>query len=158
MVNKIKPEILYFDPALKSYFKKLNHEWLDKYFFVTKADDKILSDPEKIIRDGGCVIFAQFGKEIVGTCALIKVTADEYEVAKMAVTEKAQGNGVGYCLLQAMIEEAKKRKARIISLETAEQLKAAKALYKKSGFLQATGERTHPDFGRKTFRMELKLT
>ena len=156
MVKK-EIEIITYDPSLKSHFKKLNIEWLEKYFFVTEADNKILSDPEKIIEEGGCVIFAKLGEEIVGTCALRKEAAGEYEIAKIAVSENAQGNGIGNQLLQAMIKEAKKRKAKVISLETAEKLKVAKALYEKSGFIRTTGERTHPDFGRKTFRMELKV-
>jgi len=150
-------EILFYDPSLKSYFKTLNYEWLNKYFFVTEEDDKILSEPEKIIDEGGCIIFAKFQGEICGTCALIKETEEEYEIAKMAVIEKAQGQGIGFCLLKAIIEEAKKRKARIISLETANPLKAAISLYKKFGFLQTTEEREHPLFGRKTFKMELEV-
>jgi GNAT superfamily N-acetyltransferase len=150
-------EIIPYEPSLKSHFKTLNYEWLDKYFFVTNEDDKILSDPEKIIGDGGCVLFAKLNGEISGTCALIKESEEEYEIAKMGVTEKAQGNKVGYELMQAIVAEAKKRGAKIISLDTAKQLKAAIHLYKKFGFIQTNGEETHPLFGRITFRMELRL-
>ncbi len=156
-MNINHPEIILYRNDLKADFKRLNYEWLNKYYFVTEEDDKILADPEKIILEGGCIIFAKLEDEIVGTCALIRESADEYEIAKMAVTEKAQGRKVGRYLLKSIIEEAIKRKANIISLETASQLKAAIALYEKSGFLKTTGERTHPVFGRKTFRMELKV-
>ncbi len=150
-------EICSYEPSLKTFFKTLNHEWLNKYFFVTEADDKILSDPEKIIREGGCVLFAKLNDEIVGTCALIKVDDKEYEIAKMGVTEKAQGKNVGYELLQVILKEAKNRGAKIISLDTAKQLKAAIGLYQKFGFVQTSEEETHPLFGRTTFRMELRL-
>ena len=150
-------EIVHYEPSLKSHFKELNHEWLNKYFFVTEEDDKILSDPEKIIHDGGCILFVKLNGEIVGTCALIKESDEEYEIAKMAVTEKAQGKKVGYELMQAILNEAKKRGAKIISLDTANRLKAAIHLYKKSGFVQSAEETIHPLFGRMTFRMELRL-
>jgi GNAT superfamily N-acetyltransferase len=151
------PEIIQYEPALKPEFKRLNYEWLNKYFFVTAEDDKMLSDPEKIIRDGGCILFARIRENIVGTCALIKVSPEEYEVAKMAVTEMEQGKKIGHLLMNAIINEARNRSARIISLETAKPLKAAIALYQKFGFLPTTEERIHTIFGRTTFRMELKV-
>ncbi|MCX6292288.1 MAG: GNAT family N-acetyltransferase [Bacteroidetes bacterium] len=146
------------DPSsLKPLFKSLNHEWLNKYFFVTKEDDLILDYPEKIIRDGGCVLFVKMDSEIVGTCALMKEEGDEYSVAKMAVTEKAQGKKIGRVLMQAIIDEARRMGAKFISLDTAKQLEAAIALYKKFGFVQTTAEGFHSKFGRRTFRMELIL-
>ena len=151
----ILPEIIPYDPSLKSFFKELNVEWLNKYFFVTDADDHILSNPEKIIDEGGCVFFARLNNEIIGTCALIKESDEEYEIAKMGVTEKAQGKKAGQLLLRAIIEEARKRGAKLISLDTAFRLKAAIALYTKFGFVQTSEERIHPLFKRQTFRMEL---
>jgi ribosomal protein S18 acetylase RimI-like enzyme len=150
-------QILPYRPPLKPYFKLLNQEWLNKFFFLTAEDEKILANPEKIISDGGCVVFAGIGDEIVGTCALIKRSDQEYEIAKMGVTEREQGKKIGSHLLTVLIEEAVKRGATLISLETAQVLKAAIALYTKYGFVQTEDERIHPMFGRKTFRMELKL-
>jgi putative acetyltransferase len=152
-----KIDIIPFEPPLKEYFKTLNHEWLNTYFYITEEDNKILSDPEKIIRDGGCVLFSRLDNEIVGTCALIKESNTEYEVAKMAVTKKAQGKNVGSEMMKAILYEAKNRNAKLVSLDTANRLTAAIHLYKKFGFKQTGEERIHPLFGRKTFRMELKL-
>jgi putative acetyltransferase len=150
-------EILFYQPSLKSYFKKLNEEWLNTYYFVTEEDDKILSDPEKIIHEGGCIVFAKLNDEIVGTCALMKEKDHEFEIAKMAVTEKARGKKIGQLMMGVVIEEARKNGAKIISLDTASQLKPAIAIYKKFGFIQTSEERIHPLFKRKTFRMELSL-
>ena len=152
------PVIIPFTPELKSKFKDLNVEWLCKYYFVTEADDRILSNPEKIIDEGGAVLFASLHDEIIGTCALIKVSENEYEIAKMGVTEKARGMKAGQLLLQAIIEEAKRKRAKLISLDTAFKLNAAIALYTKFGFIQTSEERIHPEFKRQTFRMELSLT
>ena len=52
----VSPVITPYHPSLKSFFKELNVEWLSKYYFVTEEDDKLLSDPEKIMNDGGCVL------------------------------------------------------------------------------------------------------
>jgi N-acetylglutamate synthase-like GNAT family acetyltransferase len=57
------------------------------------SDYKMLDHPEEyIINKGGHIVFALLN-EVVGTCALIK-TSDEpliFELAKMAVSPKAQG-------------------------------------------------------------------
>ena len=156
-MNSDCPEIVLYHPSLKSFFKDLNEEWLNKYYFVTEEDSKILTDPEKIINDGGCVLFARLNNEIIGTCALIKESDAEYEIAKMGVAEKARGKKAGYELMKAIIEEAIKRKAKLVSLETAVRLEAAVSLYKKFNFIQVSEERIHSVFGRKTFRMELKI-
>jgi len=41
---------------------------------------------------------ARYNREIVGTCALIKTDDDTYELAKMAVTERARGKNIGWLL------------------------------------------------------------
>jgi len=46
---------------------------------------------------------ARYNREIVGTCALIKTDDDTYELAKMAVTERARGKNIGWLLGQAVI-------------------------------------------------------
>jgi len=40
--------------------------------------------------------------EIVGTCALIKTDDDTYELAKMAVTERARGKNIGWLFGQVV--------------------------------------------------------
>jgi len=40
---------------------------------------------------------ARYNREIVGTCALIKTDDDTYELAKMAVTERARGKTLVGC-------------------------------------------------------------
>ena len=40
---------------------------------------------------GGRIFFAHIDDQCVGCCALLRTGADEYEVAKMAVTPACQG-------------------------------------------------------------------
>lgn len=146
-----------YDPSLKMYFKVLNVEWLESYFSVTDEDHKILSQPEKIIEEDGSVLFVSMNDRIVGTCALIREDEHTIELAKMGVTQTARGKGAGDFLLKAAIEEARKKGAHILSLETASVLEPAIGLYTKYGFRKVGEEHIHPLFGRKTFRMELVL-
>lgn len=152
-----KIQVVPFDLSLKMYFRLLNVEWLNYYYFVTPEDLEILDYPEKIVANGGSVFFAKSGDEVLGTCALLKGEHDDFELVKMGVSPDARNLGIGSLLMEACISEAKSKKAKLITLETAIPLKAAIHLYKKYGFVQTSDEYTHPVFKRTTFKMELVL-
>jgi hypothetical protein len=58
---------------------------------MEESDEKILNDPEKyILAKGGFIFMAELNDEIVGTCALLKIDDDTFELAKMAVINKAK--------------------------------------------------------------------
>lgn len=128
-------EICEYTPAMKKYFRELNYEWLKEYFTVEPGDEKILSDPNgKIIKGGGVILFARLHEEVVGTCALIKHRNGILEIAKMAVTKKYQGRGIGGKILRALIEKAKVSGATEVYLQTSAVLENANRLYRKYGF------------------------
>lgn len=128
-------EILRYSPRYKNDFMQLNYEWLNKYFKVEEEDKKILSNPEEIIiNKGGEIFFARINNEIIGTCAAIKVDKSIYELAKMAVTEKAQGKQAGKKLAFAVIGFAYSKGAKSIILETNSGLHSAISLYESIGF------------------------
>src|SRR5262249_35027526 len=64
--------IIPFESRYRDDFKRLNLEWLQKYFSVEPIDVKVLSHPEAIVKRGGHVLLARSESEIVGTCALLK--------------------------------------------------------------------------------------
>ena len=60
-------------------FKRLNTEWIEKYFTIEEHDLEQLDHPqENIISQGGYILFAMYNNEIAGTCALIKTGTKEY--------------------------------------------------------------------------------
>ncbi len=79
-------DIVDFKPEYRDHFRDLNVEWLEKYFVVEPIDREVLWNPERIIEDGGVILFAKINQTIVGTCALLKQD-DGWELSKMAVTE-----------------------------------------------------------------------
>lgn len=148
--------VVNYETKYKADFKKLNEEWLKKYFSVEPGDEKILSSPEEIIRNGGEIFFALFKNEIAGTCALIKIDKDSFELAKMAVTPKYQGRQIGKKLALTGIGFAASKRAKTIYLETSNKLTAALNLYKKLGFEQIPND--HPErYKRLTIKMKLEL-
>jgi GNAT superfamily N-acetyltransferase len=80
----------------------------------------------------------------------------EFEVAKMAVTESAQGTGVGRRLLEKVIEEARTAGATRLYLETNRRLTPAIRLYESTGFRHLPPERIVPSaYARADVYMEL---
>ena len=149
-------DILRFSPAYKEQFKILNIEWLQKYFEVETEDEKILSNPEEIISGGGEIFFVIVNDEAVGTCAVIKKNEYEFELAKMAVTEKAQGRQAGKKLALAAIGFAYSKGAKTLYLETSRKLIAAVNLYEKLGF-EYVPHNADSKYKRETIKMKLDL-
>lgn len=130
-------QIVPYSDEYQRIFKALNIEWIQKYFKVEAEDLKSLDHPKSYILDkGGAILIALYAGEAVGVCALVSMDDPDYdyELAKMAVSPKAQGKGVGYLLGTAILAEAEKRGARSVYLESNTKLTPAIHLYKKLGF------------------------
>jgi ribosomal protein S18 acetylase RimI-like enzyme len=128
-------EIIEFSDELSETIRILNYEWLEKYFRIEEGDIFSLSNPKKyIIEKGGFVYYAKLNNEIVGTSSLLKKSETIFELGKMAVNDKAQGNGVGTILLEHCLETAKQKNIKTLILYSNTILKSAIHLYKKYGF------------------------
>lgn len=149
-------QIVDYSPEFHDDFKRLNHEWIEQYFTLEDTDHQSLDRPnETILNSGGHIYMALDHGEVVGTCALIKIDSNTYELAKMAVTERARGKGIGWLLGQAAIRKAREFGAKTIYLESNTILKPAIQLYQKLGFQKVVG---HPSpYARCNIQMELRL-
>jgi len=149
-------EIIDFSDDLKEHFKKLNVEWLEKYFVVLQSDEFMLTNPvASIIEKGGYINFAKVDDEIVGTFAMIKVDEYTYEIAKMAVTEKYQNFGIGKKLMAYAIKKAEDRRIDRLILYSNTDLKPAVSMYAKFGFQLIPKTDFHNE--RANIKMELIL-
>jgi GNAT superfamily N-acetyltransferase len=121
----------------KEHIKSLNYEWLEKYFAVEPNDVIQLSNPQvEILNKGGKIFFALDDDAVIGTASLLKVSDEEYELAKMAVTEKYKSAGIGKMLMEYCIDEAKKLNAKKLTLVSNTKLDAAIHIYRKYGFVE----------------------
>lgn len=149
-------EIINYSPEFYEDFKRLNYEWIEKYFKLEEIDRQSLNHPdEKILKPGGHIFMARYNSEIIGTCALIKIDDNTYELAKMAVTESARGKHIGWLLGQAIINKARELEAKKIFLESNTILEPAINLYHKLGFQRVVGQPS--PYERCNIQMELKL-
>ncbi len=139
-------QIREFEPGDEAVFRRLNAEWIVRYFTLEPSDLNTFSDPQhKILDKGGRIFFALHGGTVVGCCALVVLGPGEFEVAKMAVTESAQGAGVGRRVLQHTVEAARKMGAKRLYLETNARLVPAISLYERAGFQRLPDRKSRYD-------------
>ena len=153
--------IVPFKRKYKSDFIRINREWLKKYFEnerLEKEDERLLTNPEKeIINKGGEIFFAILNNKVVGTCAVIKIDDFSFELAKMGVTEKAQGKQIGKKLALTSIGYAVEKGAVKLTLSTSIKLVVAFNLYKKLGFKEKM-KKDDRRYKRALIYMELDLS
>jgi putative acetyltransferase len=148
-----------FRPGDAAAFRRLNEEWITRFFRIEPKEEIILADPQRTILDeGGRVFFATAGERCVGCCALIRLGDREFEVAKMAVEPSYQRAGIGRKLLLAAIEEGRNAGAQRLYLETNHVLTPAIRLYESLGFKHIPENRIVPSqYARADVYMELIL-
>lgn len=153
-----KVKIVNFENKYLEVFKKLNKEWITKYFKLEDKDMKSLENPkETILKKGGKILIALYEDKPVGVCALMisENSNYDYEMAKMAVCDEAKGKGIGLILGEAIINKAKSLGANAIFLESNTILKPAVNLYQKLGFKKIAGYSS--PYERSNIQMELIL-
>jgi putative acetyltransferase len=141
-------------------FRELNEDWISRYFRLEEQDRIQLSDPEgNILKAGGKIVMALSGDERIGCCALIFVKPGVFEVAKMAVSERYRGHGIGRQLLEFTIAQAKTLGAHSLELASNTKLANAVHLYESLGFRHLPPERVEPTpYARANVFMELHLS
>lgn len=149
-------EIVGYDEKYHECFKKISYEWLQKYNLLEDEDEKIINNPKEIILDnGGYVFFAKCGEEIAGTVSLIKVDAQTFELAKLAVTEKYQGLKISNILMEKCLDVAKQNNAKKIILYSNKLLTSALKLYEKFKFKEIP--LTNTKYEEADIKMELQI-
>jgi N-acetylglutamate synthase-like GNAT family acetyltransferase len=141
-------------------FRELNEEWIAQYFRLEEQDHIQLRDPEEsILRTGGQIVIAAAGDERIGCCALIFVRQGVFELAKMAVSERYRGHGIGRKLLEYAIAQAKVLGAHTLELASNAKLANAVHLYESLGFRHLPADRVgRSPYARANVFMELHLS
>jgi GNAT superfamily N-acetyltransferase len=148
-----------FQPGDETAFRTLNEEWIVRYFALEPKDQLSLEDPHRfILAPGGKIFIAEEDTHPIGCCALLARAPGEFEVAKMAVTESAQGKGIGRQLLVKTIDAARAAGAHRLYIETNRKLEPAVRLYESLGFRHLPPERIVPSpYARADVYLELNL-
>ncbi|MCX7553552.1 GNAT family N-acetyltransferase [Marinicella sp. S1101] len=138
---------------LAPYFKSLNEEWLKRFFVIEPIDQKVLSQPTKLINEGGQILYASIDGMVVGCVALKHHGQGTFELTKMAVTQSHQAHGIGTQLMQSCIDYYQTINGKKLYLESHSSLKPAIKLYQRFGFV-AMPTPFESDYQRSDFYME----
>lgn len=151
------PVVVPYRDEFRDAFEQLNREWIEAFFEMEAADRQILADPRReILESGGQVFFVVEQGAVKGTCAVLRHTSDECEIAKMAVARDARGRGFGDLLMRACIEFATQLGVRRVTILSNTALEPAIRLYRKHGFVQVP-VMEDARFQRVDIRLELEL-
>jgi GNAT superfamily N-acetyltransferase len=136
-VNDPAVKVVPYRQDFREAFEQLNREWIESYFVLEDADREIFRDPQaKVLTPGGQIFFVLDGDVVQGTCAVIRHSADECEIAKMAVAKTARGRGFGDLLMEAAIDFARSTRARRVIIVSNTVLEPAIRLYLKHDFVR----------------------
>ena len=133
-------EILIRDyrPGDIAAFDGLNRAWLVGHGLLEEPDEAQLRDPEgQILAQGGRIFVAERDGVVIGTCAVVPWSGRELELAKLAVSPNARGQGVGRRLVEACLDHARATGAPRVVLLSNSQLTSALKLYRGLGFVPA---------------------
>jgi GNAT superfamily N-acetyltransferase len=149
--------VVTYREELRPVFEQLNRDWIESYFVLEEADRAIFADPPGSILDpGGQIFFVVEGDTVLGTCAVLRHSSTDYEIAKMAVAPAARGKGLGDLLMEASIEFARQTGARRIIIVSNTVLAPAIRLYQKHGFVEVPLA-TDGRYQRANIRLEREL-
>jgi putative acetyltransferase len=135
------------DPRYLPDLVRLNAAWIAEHFCIEDADRRLADDPATILRNGGHTFTAVVNEEAIGVVALFRVSASEFELARMAVDPVHRGRGIGRVLADAALQRAKADGAARVTLLSNTKLVPAIALYRSLGF-EVVSEGTHPTYQR----------
>ena len=148
--------IIPYSPQHQAAFKQINVDWITDLFAVEAHDLEQLDHPElHILPNDGEILLAKKDGIVLGTVAIIRTGADEFELAKMGVAKEARGLGMGRLLCEAAIDYARDKGARRVWLESNKRAAVAVQLYERVGFVHIP-LRNSP-YARADVHMELLL-
>jgi ribosomal protein S18 acetylase RimI-like enzyme len=149
--------VIPFNREYAADFRRLNFDWIERLFKVEAADLKVLDDPEKaIVAKGGMIFFALDGEAVVGTVAMVRVSDERYELAKMAVATTHQRRGIGEMLGTAGVKWVAEQGGRSVFLQSNTKLDNALRLYERLGFRRAI-DPSRTEYSRCDIYMELPI-
>ncbi len=148
--------IIPYEPRFQADFERINTTWVTQYFQLEPMDKYVHANPEEaILKAGGKILLAAVGEKIVGTVALIHISRDAFELAKMGLEESYRGKGIGKMLCAAAIRAATGLGAKRLILYSNHRLAPALTLYRSMGFKDVPVDSS--EYQRADVKMELQL-
>jgi len=150
-------QIVDYRPEYKQRFIEINEAWIRKDFVIENIDREELHNLEtSILKGGGAILIALLAGKVVGTCALVKIHNNTFELIKMAVDEKYRGMNIGRLLCTQTLEKARQLGAKKVVLHSNTKGSAtAVKLYYELGFKEIPLGKS--EFARADIKMEINF-
>lgn len=127
-------EIIDYEERYKPALEDISLPWLLEHDLLEPVDLEMLADPRRFVADGGRVLLARRGEEIVGM-VMVELQGDsQCELLKLGVRKEHRRQGVGAALMEAALDAARQAGQTRVVLTTNHQLKDALRLYERFGF------------------------
>jgi GNAT superfamily N-acetyltransferase len=153
-LERLTIEIVPFEATHAEGFSALVADTLREFGFEHDPElDGDLDDP------GGTYValwIALAGGEVAGSVALRDLGDGAYKLKRMYLSPAHRGRGLGRRLLATALDWARANDARVVRLDTAERMVAARRLYESAGFVQLPGGEV-PRQGQQRVAYELRL-
>jgi GNAT superfamily N-acetyltransferase len=107
---------------------------INQYFDKALYEKELNGLPGKYIYPDGILLLAYFNNIPAGCVALQRIDLFTCEMKRMFVYENFHNMGIGKCLADSIIEEAKNLKYTTMKLDTSFRQREAQMLYQKIGF------------------------
>jgi ribosomal protein S18 acetylase RimI-like enzyme len=118
--------------CLRSYYAELD----DRFDTGFDPDRAISTTAEELTEPAGLLLVARLHGEAIG-CGALKLRGDvPFYIKRMWVAPEARGLGVGRRLLAELEDQARRRGAEVVSLETNKTLREAASLYRSAGYVE----------------------
>lgn len=153
-LERLTIEIVPFEATHAQGFAALIADTLREFGFEHDPElDADLEDP------GGTYValwIALAGGEVAGSVALRDLGDRAYKLKRMYLRPAHRGRGLGKRLLATALDWARANDARVVRLDTAEGMVAARRLYESAGFVQLPDPEL-PRQGQQRLVYELRL-
>ena len=126
--------------CIESYFAELDARF-DAGFDPSQS---ISADVEGLTEPKGLLLVARLRGDPIGCGALKLHGRRPAEIKRMWVASSARGLGVGRRILSELEERARRRRVKVVRLETNKTLKEAGGLYRSSGYVEVEAFNDEP--------------
>lgn len=109
-------------------------EFIDVDLCFQDFETELVSLPGKYASPEGAILLARVDENTVGCIALRQLQMDTCEMKRLYIRPQYRGQGIGRLLVGRIIDVAIDRGYATMVLDTLDQLKTAKALYRSLGF------------------------
>ena len=119
----------------------------------TPPEHSFALDVDGLLDERVTFVSCRDGDTVLGVAAIKELDARHAEIKSMHTAAEARGRGVGRALLSYLLDTARTRGYRLVSLETGTTpgFAAARALYESAGFTPTGPFGGYPETGDNTF-------